>query len=126
MTTLLSSNYNKCILINIPNSMSVLEDLIPFIPIILEKKLTGIFNLVNTSVITHRQILEMYKYYINPNYEYTIISEAEQNLKVLAPRSNCHLSNDKISQYMYVPNIRNSIELLFKKWNKSLQKYHLN
>jgi dTDP-4-dehydrorhamnose reductase len=112
--------------INIPNSMTVLEDLIPFIHIVLEKKLTGIFNLVNTGIITHSQILDMYKFYINTKYKYTIISEEQQSKKVLAPRSNCHLSNNKISQYMYVPNIKESIENIFKNWNKRLQKYHLN
>lgn len=111
--------------INIPNSMSVLEDLVKFIPIVLKKNLTGTFNLVNSSVITHSQILEMYIYYINPYYKYTIISEEQQSTKVLVPRSNCHLSNDKISQHMYVPNIHNSIEKIFRKWNKDLQKYNL-
>lgn len=112
--------------INIPNSMSILEDLIPFIPIVLKKKLTETFNLVNTGVIRHSQILDMYIKYINPKYKYSIISEAEQSKKVLAPRSNCHLSNKKLSQYIYIPNIKESIEKIFKDWNRSLQKYHLN
>lgn len=113
-------------IINIPNSMTVLEDLIKFIPIVLKKKLTGTFNLVNSGVITHSQILDMYIKYINPKYKYTIITEKEQSKKVLAPRSNCHLSNKKMSQYMYVPDIHESIENIFKDWKKSLQKYHLN
>ena len=112
--------------INIPNSMTVLDDLIPFISIVLKKKLTGIFNLVNTGVIRHPEILKLYKFYINPNYEYSIISEEEQSKKVLVARSNCHLSNGKISKFIYIPNIHNSIEKIFKDWNRSLQKYHLN
>ena len=124
--SLISKIVKYSTIINIPNSMTVLEDLIPFIPIVLKKKLTGKFNLVNTGVITHPEILEMYIKYINPNYKYTIISEGIQNLKVLAPRSNCHLSNKKISKFMYIPNIHNSIESIFRKWNKDLQKYHLN
>jgi nucleoside-diphosphate-sugar epimerase len=113
-------------IINIPNSMTVLDDLIPFIHIVMEKNLTGKFNLVNFGIITHSQILDMYIKYINPNYRYSIISEEIQNLKVLAPRSNCHLSNNKISKYMFVPNINESIEKIFIDWSKSLEKYHLN
>jgi dTDP-4-dehydrorhamnose reductase len=113
-------------IINIPNSMTVLDDLIKFIPIVLEKNLTGKFNLTNSGVITHSEILDMYIKYINPNYKYTIISEEEESKKVLVARSNCHLSNGKISKFIYIPNIHNSIENIFKDWNKSLQKYHLN
>ena len=113
-------------IINIPNSMTVLDDLIKFIPIVLEKNLTGTFNLTNSGVITHSEILDMYIKYINPNYKYTIISEEEESKKVLVARSNCHLSNGKISKFIYIPNIHNSIENIFKDWNKSLQKYHLN
>lgn len=116
-------NYRN--VIDIPNSMSVLEDLLPFIPIILKKNLTGIFNLVNTGIITHPQILEMYKTYINPKYTYKIISEKEQNKKLLAYRSNCHLSNIKLSKHMKIPEIKNSIESIFKEWNLDLEKYFL-
>ena len=104
--------------INIPNSMSILEDLIPFIITVLEKNLTGIFNLVNTNTITHPEILDMYKKYINPKYEYTIITEEEQDHKLLAKRSNCYLNNDKISQYMNIPDIYESIENIFKEISK--------
>jgi dTDP-4-dehydrorhamnose reductase len=124
--SLITKIVNYKTVINIPNSISVLEDLIPFIYIILKKNLTGIFNLVNSGIISHPEILEMYIKYINPKYKYIIISEEIQNLKLLAKRSNCHLSNDKLSQYMYVPNIKKSIENIFKDWSKSLQKYHLN
>lgn len=124
--SLISKIVNYRTVINIPNSMTVLEDLIPLISIVMKKKLTGIFNLVNSGVITHPEILDMYIKYINPKYKYTIITENEQNKKVLAPRSNCHLSNKKISEYIHVQNIHNSIENIFKDWNRSLQKYHLN
>jgi dTDP-4-dehydrorhamnose reductase len=124
--SLITKIINYSTIINIPNSMTVLEDLIPFITIAINKKLNGIFNLVNTGVITHSEILDMYIKYINPNYKYTIISEEEQSKKVLVARSNCHLSNKKISKYIYVPNINESIEKIFIDWNQSLQKYHLN
>lgn len=124
--SLITKIINYSTIINIPNSMTVLEDLIPFIPIVFEKKLTGKFNLVNSGVITHPEILDMYIKYINPKYKYTIISEEEQSKKVLVARSNCHLSNGKISKFIYIPNIHNSIEKIFKDWDRSLQKYHLN
>jgi dTDP-4-dehydrorhamnose reductase len=116
-------NYRN--VINIPNSMSVLEDVIKCIPIIIDQNIVGKFNLVNTGIITHPEILDLYKYYVNPYYKYTIISEEEQNMKLLAFRSNCHISNLKISQYIKIPSIKASIIDIFIKMKKTIDRYNL-
>lgn len=123
--SLITKIVNYRTVINIPNSMSILEDVIPFITIVMNKKLTGRYNLVNTGIITHPEILELYKLYVNPDYNYSIITEDEQNKKLLAKRSNCHISNDKVLQYMPIPNIKSSIIKIFEDMNKTINKCHL-
>ncbi len=115
-------NYKN--VIDIPNSMSVLDDVLPFIIKIINYNLVGTFNVVNTGIISHPEILELYKKYINPNYKYNIISKCKQN--IIAQRSNCHLSNSKLLQYYNPKDIYTSIENIFKKMSKTLDNYNIN
>lgn len=114
-------NYRN--IINIPNSMTVLEDMIPFIIIVLNKNLIGKFNLVNTGVATHPNILYLYKKFVNPKYKYNIIEENKQN--IVAKRSNCSLTNKKVRDYMPVKNLSNSIYNIMKSYKNIIDKYHL-
>ena len=41
--------------------MSILDDLLPLIPEMALKDLRGIYNFVNPGVISHNQILDLYK-----------------------------------------------------------------
>lgn len=123
--SLITKIINYRTVINIPNSMSVLEDVIKAIPIIINLNLIGTFNLVNTGVITHPEILDLYKLYVNPYYKYTIISEEQQNNKLIALRSNCHISNSKISKYIKIPNIKSSILNIFIDMKNIIDRYNL-
>jgi hypothetical protein len=105
--------------------MTVLEDLMPFIHTIINKNLVGVYNLVNNGIITHPEILDLYKLYVNPYYKYTIISEEEQNKKLYALRSNCHISNSKVSQYIKIPHIKQSLTNIFIQMKKVIDKYNL-
>ena len=55
-------NYKK--ICSIDNSMTVLDDLIPILVDMVVNKITGTINLTNPGVISHNEILEMYKKYI--------------------------------------------------------------
>ena len=125
MKSLITKIVNHRTVINIPNSMSVLSDVIPFIHTVINQNLVGIFNLVNNGIITHPEILNLYKLYVNPNYKYIIISEEEQNEKLYALRSNCHISNSKVSQYIKIPHIKESITNIFIEMKRVVDKYNL-
>lgn len=47
--------------INVPNSMSVLSDLLPVAIDMILKRKTGTYNFVNPGVISHNEILNLYK-----------------------------------------------------------------
>ena len=53
---------------SIPNSMTVLDELLPYILDMARNKITGTYNLTNPGVISHNEILEMYKKYVDKNF----------------------------------------------------------
>uniref|UniRef100_A0A6U1NBW8 RmlD-like substrate binding domain-containing protein n=1 Tax=Fibrocapsa japonica TaxID=94617 RepID=A0A6U1NBW8_9STRA len=86
--------YDK--VVNIPNSMTVLTDLLPASIIMSEKNLTGIYNFCNPGAISHNEILDLYKKHIDPDYTYTNFTEEEQNKILEAKRSNNTLDCSKL------------------------------
>jgi dTDP-4-dehydrorhamnose reductase len=101
--------YNK--ICSMPNSMTVLEDMFPVIMDMMIKNITGTFNLVNKGLITHNEILEMYKEHIDNSFKWDNFSIEEQNAILLSKRSNTQLSNNKLySLYPDIPDIKTSVE----------------
>jgi len=113
------SKYNK--VVNIPNSMSVLSDLLPLIPEMAERNLRGNYNFVNPGVISHNEILELYKHYINPDFVYRNFSVEEQNQILKAKRSNNELDAAKLlGEFPHIPHIKTSIARVFERMQVSL------
>lgn len=55
------SKYER--VVNIPNSMTVLPEMLPIAVEMARRNLVGIFNFTNPGVVTHNEILEMYRDY---------------------------------------------------------------
>lgn len=106
---------------SMPNSMTVLNDMYPVILDMMNKKTTGTFNMVNKGIISHNEILEMYKKYIDNDFTWKNFTIEEQNLILLSMRSNIQLSNDKLyNLYPNIPDIKTSVENCIKTYhNKS-------
>lgn len=112
------TNYDK--ICSIPNSMTVLEDMIPITIDLAKKKITGTINLTNPGVIEHNEILELYKKYVDSTFIWKNFTIEEQNNVLLSERSNNHLDTTKLeSLYPEIKNIKTSVEELMKKWDKS-------
>lgn len=101
--------------INVPNSMTVLHDLVPLIPDMMDKRITGVMNFTNPGVISHNEILDLYKQYIDPNFTYVNFTLDEQDKVLKAGRSNNCLDVSRLlSYYPEVPPIQESIVKLFE------------
>lgn len=84
--------------ISIPNSISVLEDFMKAADALIQKRALGIYNVTNPGVITHQEILDMYRELVDPTYHYELFSVEEMEKITKAKRSNCGLSANKLEQ----------------------------
>jgi nucleoside-diphosphate-sugar epimerase len=95
---------------SIPNSMTVLPELLPIMVDMAETNITGTINLANPGLITHNEILEMYKEIVDPEFEWKNFTLEEQAEILAAGRSNNFLDTTKLeSLYPDVKNIRESV-----------------
>lgn len=107
---------------SIPNSMTVLDELIPVMIDMAKNNKTGTINLTNPGLISHNEILEMYKEIIDPNFNYQNFSIEEQAQILAAGRSNNYLDTSKLEKlYPEINNIKDAVRnvLLTMKKNKN-------
>jgi len=111
------TKYQK--VVNVPNSMTVLYDLLPVAADMSLKKRTGIWNFTNPGTVSHNEILDLYKEYIDPSFKYTNFTLDEQAKILKAGRSNNELDTTKLSAaYPEIPHIQTAIVNLFKRMQK--------
>ena len=89
-------NYAK--IVNIPNSMTVLDELLPYSIEMSLRKLTGVYNFTNPGVISHNELLDLYREYVDPNLTYTNFTLDEQAKILKAGRSNNELDATKLKK----------------------------
>jgi 3,5-epimerase/4-reductase len=80
------TNYKK--VCSIPNSMTVLDELLPVLIEMALNNQVGTVNLTNPGLISHNEILSMYKEIVNPNFTWENFSIEEQNQILASKRSN--------------------------------------
>eukprot|EP01119_Soliformovum_irregulare_P008269 TRINITY_DN21398_c0_g1_i1.p1 TRINITY_DN21398_c0_g1~~TRINITY_DN21398_c0_g1_i1.p1 ORF type:complete len:294 (-),score=79.88 TRINITY_DN21398_c0_g1_i1:32-913(-) len=108
------TKYQK--VVNIPNSMTILHDLLPISVEMTLRKLKGIYNFTNPGAISHNEILELYKQHIDPNFTWTNFTVEEQDQILKAKRSNNLLDTSKLEkEFPDLKNIHESIILLFQR-----------
>jgi dTDP-glucose 4,6-dehydratase len=95
---------------SVPNSMTVLSELLPCVLEMMNNKKTGTINLTNPGLISHNEILEMYKEIVNPYFKWKNFTQEEQRKILAADRSNNFLDTTKlISMFPNIKNIKDSI-----------------
>jgi dTDP-4-dehydrorhamnose reductase len=110
------TSYKK--ICSVPNSMTVLPELLPYVIDMMFRKLTGTINLVNPGLITHNEILEMYKNMIDPEFIWENFTIEEQNNILKAERSNNYLDTTKLTTlYPNICNIKEAIQKCLIQYN---------
>jgi len=113
------TNYQK--ICSIPNSMTVLNELLPIMIDMALTNETGTVNLTNPGLVNHNEILEMYKEIVDPDFTWQNFDIEEQNQILLSKRSNNYLDTNKLQEkYPSVKNIKDSVRemLISMKQNK--------
>ena len=82
--------------LDVPNSITHLPDFLQAASVLIERRRTGIFNVVNPGVISPYRIMELYREIVDPTHRCQRL--AVEHLKTVAKtaRSNCMLSTAKI------------------------------
>ena len=102
-------------IIETPNSVTVIEDLLPVLKGLIEGGHTGVFNVVNPEPVTHKEILDLYEQYSGKSLGKKYISA--KDLVVKAPRSNTVLSMNKLASLgLGLPSTKESLERIMRRY----------
>lgn len=113
------TQYKK--VISIPNSMSVLPELIPIMIDMAKNKKFGSFNFTNPGAISHQEILDMYKQYVDPTFTYEIMSLEELSKYTTANRSNNYLDTTRLTNLYQITPIKEAIQQVLIKMGQNNQ-----
>lgn len=112
-------NYDQ--ILSVPNSVTVMEDFMPFIERVIEARPEGPLNAVNPGVYEHRDLLELYREMIEPERTFSYIGLEEFAGLVKAERSNCVLSTEKTEAMgIAMPPVSASLPVLLERYRDSL------
>jgi 3,5-epimerase/4-reductase len=101
------TNYSH--ICSIPNSMTVLNELLPALIQMALNKQVGTVNLTNPGLISHNEILEMYREIVDPYFVWENFSIEDQNSVLASKRSNNCLNTEKLEYIANVKNIKESV-----------------
>lgn len=87
-------------IVDVENSVTVVDDLVSVLHQLIEKKGVGIFHVVNPSTMRHRDLLALYKELVDPNHTCEWIKPEELVTRGLAvkARSNCILQSKRLAE----------------------------
>lgn len=86
--------YDK--VINIPNSMTMMDDLVRCIDWAAKESKMGIYHVANPDPMTAAQVMREYQKY-RPEHKFEIINEKQLDAMTVAKRSNCILNTEKLN-----------------------------
>lgn len=106
--------------VDVPNSNTILHDLLPAAVLMAEHNDLGVYNFTNPGAISHNEVLALFKKIVRPSFEWQNFTLEEQAKILKAGRSNCKLDTtklvDKLKEYGFeVPEVHEAYEQCFKR-----------
>jgi len=115
------TSYEK--ICSIPNSMSVLPVLIPIAIDLMKNHHTGTLNLTNPGLISHNEILHLYKQIVDPKFEWNNFTIEEQNQILSSKRSNNYLDTSLLEKlYPNILRIKEAVIQCLESYPKPVSK----
>ncbi|RZC56778.1 hypothetical protein C5167_015636 [Papaver somniferum] len=117
------SLYDK--VVNIPNSMTVYDELLPIAVEMAKRNLKGVWNFTNPGAMSHNEILEMYREYIDQDFKWSNFTLEEQAKVIVAARCSNEMDASKLKkEFPELLSIRESlIKYVFKPNQKTSALY---
>lgn len=115
------SNYKN--IIDVENSITIVDDLLLATRELIDKKKTGIYNITNPQPVKHKDIMQWYKEIINLGHEYAMIPAKDLLIKKIAKagRSNCILDTSKLQKEgIILHNTKDAIISCLKEYKKQI------
>lgn len=86
--------------IDVENSVTIVDDLIDVVSQLVERRAAGIFHVTNPGTMRHRDLLGLYRELVDPTHDFELIGEAELLRRGLIEksRSNCVLASDNLAK----------------------------
>lgn len=102
---------------SVPNSMTVLPVLLPLVLDMMTNKTVGTINLTNPGLVSHNEILEMYRELVDPNFTWNNFSQEEQRKILAADRSNNYLDTTRLETlFPNVMHIKEAVRLCLREY----------
>lgn len=110
--------------VDIPNSNTILHDLLPVSVALAEHNDTGVYNFTNPGAISHNEVLTLFRDIVRPSFSWKNFSLEEQAKVIKAGRSNCKLDTTKLEgkakEYGFqVPEIHEAYKQCFERMKAS-------
>jgi len=94
--------------------------LLQYVVDMMKNKTTGTINLTNPGLISHNEILEMYKEIVDPTFTWQNFNIEEQRSILAAERSNNYLDTTKIETlFPEIDNIKVAVKKCLCKYEKN-------
>lgn len=108
---------------SVPNSMTVLPELLPIVLDMMKKKHVGTMNLTNPGLMSHNEILDLYKEIVDPIFSYQNFTQDEQRAVLAADRSNNFLDTTRLeSLYPNVRPIRDAVKSILYQYKSNMKR----
>lgn len=109
------AGYSK--IIDVENSVTVVDDLLRATKELIEKKCIGIYNITNPGTLTHRNLMAWYTEFVDPSHRYELIGADQLEKQGLAKtgRSNCILDTTKLEQAgVHLPEVSSRVQEMLR------------
>lgn len=106
--------------VDIPNSHSILADLLPASVLLAQNHQVGVYNFTNPGAISHNEVLTLFRDIVRPSFTWQNFTLEEQAKVIKAGRSNCKLDTTKLvaklKEYGYeIPEIHTAYRLCLER-----------
>ncbi len=91
------------------NSITYIPDFLDTIKVLIDKRVTGTFNVVNPGTASPYRIMQEYKKIVNPDQTFEKLSLDHIGDVTKAGRSNCLLNTKKLDQYIVLPDVNKRV-----------------